>query len=211
MLTYPKRNHRQSLLRRVLVIVVPTIIGFTGVLILLFTSTKVGQRSSTPLVTNTKIESSQQIKVGLPERLKIPAINVDAAIGYAGTAPDGTMGISQSQDDVAWYEPGPRPGDVGSAVIAGHYGSLNGKYSVFSNLTQLQKGDKLQILDHTGGLVTFVVRESRKYEPAADATDVFNSHDGKAHLNLITCEGTWNNAKESYSDRRVVFTDKETP
>jgi len=157
----------------------------------------------------TSTHSTQAIiKVGLPVRLVIPGINVDAHIGYAGTAPDGTMEITKSQDDVAWYEPGTRPGNVGSAVIAGHYGSLNGKYSVFSYLSKLNKGDTLSIKDHNGKLINFIVRESRTYDPAANATDIFNSTDGKSHLNLITCEGSWNQAKESYSYRRVVFTDK---
>jgi len=163
------------------------------------------QQPSTP----TSTRSTQAIiKVGLPVRLIIPGINVDAHIGYAGTAPDGTMEITKSQDDVAWYEPGTRPGNVGSAVIAGHYGSLNGKYSVFSYLSKLNKGDILSIKDHNGKLINFIVRESRTYDPTANATDIFNSTDGKSHLNLITCEGSWNQAKESYSDRRVVFTDK---
>lgn len=166
---------------------------------------------SNPLPIVTTSESTPRAKniVGLPVRLVISGINVDAAIGYAGIAPDGTMEISQSQDDVAWYEPGTRPGDIGSAVIAGHYGSLNGKFSVFSNLSKLSKGDKLHIKDHNGVIINFVVRESRKYNPEADASEVFKSNDGKAHLNLVTCEGTWNSNQESYSDRRVVFTDKE--
>jgi hypothetical protein len=56
---------------------------------------------------------------------------------------------------------------------------------------------------------TFVVRESRSFNPNADASDVFNSNDEKSHLNLITCEGSWNKDSKSYSQRLVIFTDKE--
>ncbi|MEP7204917.1 MAG: class F sortase [Candidatus Saccharibacteria bacterium] len=170
---------------------------------------KVGQSGMAPLIKKTVTVDSQSANVGLPNRLTIPALNISAAVAFVGNAADGSMDISPNQDDVAWYKLGPRPGEIGSAVIAGHYGSLRGKFSVFSDLSQLKKGDKLQVQDYKERLVTFVVRESRMYDPAADATDVFNSHDGKVHLNLITCEGSWNNAKESYSNRRVVFTDKE--
>lgn len=200
----------QTLLRLIPLIAGLTIFTVAG-LICFFVLNGASRQIPTPRPTAATPPPTQTTeKVGLPVRLTIPGIKVDAAIGYAGTASDGTMEISQSQDDVAWYEPGPRPGEIGSAVIAGHYGSLNGKLSVFSNLSKLNNGDKLHIKDHNGVLITFIVQESRKYSPAADATDVFNSHDQKAHLNLITCEGAWNNAKETYSDRRVIFTDKVT-
>jgi hypothetical protein len=73
----------------------------------------------------------------------------------------------------------------------------------------MQPGDKLYIKDEKGVVTTFVVRMSRSYDPAADASDVFGSSDGQAHLNLITCEGTWDKAQKSYSDRLVVFADEE--
>jgi len=148
--------------------------------------------------------------VGMPVRLKIPSINVDAAVGLVGLTSDGKMDAPKNQDDVAWYELGTRPGEVGSAVIAGHYGVWkNGKGSVFDNLSKLQKGDKVTVEDDKGEIIYFVVRESRSYDPDADATDVFGSNDGKSHLNLITCEGDWDKAAKSYSLRLVVFTDKE--
>jgi len=40
-----------------------------------------------------------------------------------------------------------------------------------------------------------------------DSADVFRATDDGAHLNLITCEGTWSQAQLSYSQRLVVFTD----
>lgn len=206
------RKVSQTLLKLVpfiLGVIVFTVAGILSFLVL-SNSFKRTPAPNPTASTPTSTRSTQAIiKVGLPVRLVIPGINVDANIGYAGTAPDGTMAISQSQDDVAWYEPGTRPGEIGSAVIAGHYGSLNGKSSVFSDLSKLNKGDILSIKDHNGVLFNFVVRESRTYNPSADATEVFNSDDDKAHLNLVTCEGTWNNNQETYSDRRVVFTDKE--
>ena len=147
---------------------------------------------------------------GLPVRLKIPSIKVDAAIGRVGLTPDGAMDVPKNPDEVAWFEPGKRPGENGSAVIAGHYGWKNGKAAAFDDLSQLRKGDKAYVEDDKGATISFVVRESRNYDPKADASDVFGSNDGKPHLNLITCEGAWNEAEKSYSNRLVVFTDKET-
>jgi len=150
------------------------------------------------------------IPIGEPMRLKIPKINVDTAIEYVGLTSDGAVDVPKNPTNAAWFNLGPRPGNNGSAVITGHYGPWeNGKESIFDNLHKLRKGDKLYIEDDKGVIISFVVRESRSYDPKADASDVFGSNDGKSHLNLITCEGVWNKDSKSYSKRLVVFTDKE--
>ena len=155
-------------------------------------------------------EQAQIVVVGLPARLKIPAIDVDAPIEYVGLTPNGAMGIPKGPSDVGWFELGPRPGEDGSAVMAGHYGTWkSGQGSVFDNLHKLSQGDKIYIVDDKGMTTTFVVRESRRYDPEADAAEVFTASDEKPHLNLITCEGAWNKASKSYPQRLVVFTDKE--
>ncbi len=66
------------------------------------------------------------------------------------------------------------------------------------------------VQDEKGITTVFVVRELRQYGQNENDGSVFISSDGKAHLNLITCEGVWSAAKKSYSDRLVVFTDKAT-
>jgi len=141
-------------------------------------------------------------------RLKIPKINVDAIIEYVDLKLTGD-GCPERSTAVAWLQIGNRPGNIGTAVIAGHYGTLkNGKGSIFDNLKKLNKGDQLYIQDDRGVTITFVVRENGNYDANADASSVFTSSDGKSHLNLITCEG-WDKVSESYTKRLVIFTDKE--
>lgn len=149
------------------------------------------------------------ISLELPARLKIPKINVDALVKYVGITSDGTMDVPKDPADVAWFDLGPRPGEIGSAVIAGHEGWKNGIQAAFDNLYKLQKGDKVYIEDGKGTTTIFIVRDFRTYNQKEDASSVFSSSDGKAHLNLITCEGIWDKIKKSYSDRLVVFADKE--
>jgi len=148
--------------------------------------------------------------VELPIRLKIPRINVDAAVKYVGVTPQGAMDAPKSPTEVAWFSLGPRPGEEGSAVIAGHEGWKNSIPAVFDDLHKLQKGDKLYVEDEKGMVAVFVVRELRIYDQNGDTSGVFGSSDGKVHLNLITCQGVWNKNQKSYSHRLVVFTDKET-
>ena len=120
------------------------------------------------------------------------------------------MDAPKGPDDVSWYNLGVRPGEIGSAVIAGHYGVWkNGDVSVFENLTKLKKGDKVSVINEDGSEVVFVVRETKTFLSTDNTQTVFSSTDGKAHLNLITCQGLWNKNDKSYSNRYVVFTDKE--
>ncbi len=147
------------------------------------------------------------IPEGLPIRLKIPVIGVDAAIEDALITPDGRMDVPAGTVNVAWFALGPHPGEVGSAVIGGHFGIDNGVPRVFYDLDKLKVGDKIYILDDKGNSLAFIVRKIELFDRNADATSVFTSSDGLAHLNLITCEGIWNQVNGAYPQRRVVFTD----
>jgi LPXTG-site transpeptidase (sortase) family protein len=163
-----------------------------------------------------KIDSASQtttpkavVNFGAPTRLIIPQIKVDSFIESVGLTPEGAMDTPQKQENVAWFKLGQRPGDLGSAVIAGHYGWKDKKPSVFDNLYKLRIGDKIYVTDDQGNNISFVVRENKRYTASYNAEAVFTSNDGQSHLNLVTCEGSWNETSKSYPTRLVVFTDKE--
>lgn len=165
-----------------------------------------GSSSSLHQIVTSDLDTDQ---VGLPTRLKIPSIDVDAPIEYVGLAPDGAMDTPKSYVNVGWFNLGRRPGENGSAVIAGHFGTINKRLQVFNNLHKLRKDDKIYIEDEKGRNIIFVVREIQRYGKDEDSSGIFGSSDGKAHLNLITCAGVWNKAEKTFSERLVVFTDKE--
>lgn len=149
------------------------------------------------------------VENNIPVRIKIPSINIDAPIESVGLTIDGEIDVPEGPINAAWFDQWPRPGEDGNSIIIGHSGWKDDIPAVFDNLYKLQKGDKIYIEDSKGMIISFVVNESRKYDPKADALDVFYSNDGKSHLNLITCIGVWNKISKSRSDRLVVFTDKE--
>jgi LPXTG-site transpeptidase (sortase) family protein len=155
---------------------------------------------------NTQVLAAnvQNTVQGFPVRLRIPSINVDAVIEYVGVAPSGVMGVPVNTSDVAWFDLGPKPGEMGSAVIAGHFDGIYGENAVFGDLDKLKEGDILYIEDSNGVSTTFVVQGSRAYNPGY-ADDVFSRNDG-TYLNLITCDGVWDGSKKSFSKRLVVFT-----
>lgn len=141
----------------------------------------------------------------LPTTLMIPSINVNASIEDIALTEAGDLDVPSNSINVGWYALGPRPGENGSSVIDGHVDGKDGNPGVFSNLHKLKKGDELYIKDSKGKLITFIVRESQIYDTDY-ATEVFTPSD-KPYLNLITCDGSWNEITKSYSKRLVVFTD----
>ena len=165
-----------------------------------------GSSSSPQKIVNSHLEIDRG---ELPTRLKIPSIGVDAPIEYVGLTPDGAMDMPKSELNVGWFNLGQRPGENGSAVIAGHFGMVNKRPQVFNDLHKLRKDDKIYIEDGTGENINFVVREIQRYGKDEDSSDAFGFGDGKAHLNIITCVGVWNKAEKTFSERLVVFTDKE--
>lgn len=145
----------------------------------------------------------------LPTRLIISKININVPIENVGQDSNGIMEIPKDTQDVGWFELGKKPGEIGSAVIAGHYGLYKGVPTIFNELHELEKGDEISVEDKSGNMTTFIVKESKKYNPIADTTEIFSSDDEKAHLNLITCDGAWNKDSKSFDQRLVIFSDKE--
>ena len=164
---------------------------------------------SQPAQTVAPVAPAEQTVSNVPTRIKIPKINVDASVESVGLTQKGEMGVPAGPDDVAWFELGPRPGEVGSAVVSGHSGWKNGISAVFDNLRELQKGDKIYVDDGGGKTVAFVVSGIRTYGKNQNASDVFTSNDNKVHLNLITCSGVWDESTKSSSDRLVVFAEMQ--
>ena len=61
----------------------------------------------------------------------------------------------------------------------------------------------MYVKDDKGAMITFIVRESRIYNPGL-AEEVFSTNDN-AHLNRITFDGVVDIGNKSYSKRLVVF------
>ncbi len=153
-----------------------------------------------------KTEINKPQKISLPKKLEIPKLKVSANIENVGLTADNNMDIPKSDWSAGWFSPGPKPGETGSAVIAGHLDSQTGKPAVFWNLHQLQAGDYIFIIDNDGNKKRFRVIGSEQYGAKnAPLEKIFGAQDG-AYLNLITCNGVWNRQERNYDKRLVVFT-----
>jgi len=164
---------------------------------------------SLPQQTQPLVEVVAEKPTGLPLIISIPSIGVESTVEHVGIKKDGSMDVPKNIMNVGWYQFGTRPGAIGSAVIDGHVNWVKNKKAVFGNLKQIKLGDKILIKDAFQNTHTFVVRDTRVVKASADATTIFSSTDKKAHLNLITCDGVWSKSARQYTNRFVVFADKE--
>jgi len=135
-------------------------------------------------------------------RLAIPRLGVDAQIQPVGMDRSGAMASPGSLETVGWFNRGPLPGQAGDAVIAGHLG-LPSEPAVFSNLRLLRPGDSVQVVWPDGRLAKFRVTASELVAANAHPPGVF-AKSGAPRLSLITCDGEWEQASHSYTDRLIV-------
>ncbi len=159
------------------------------------------------LVKNISSEPLTLPVIIVPISLSIERIGVSAPIELVGIL-DRAMAVPLLSGDVGWYSFGTKPGNVGSAVLAGHVNWLGGEDSVFTNLKFVQVGDIISVSDSGGFVTNFVVRKLVNYPVDTDTSEVFSSEDGRSHLNLITCSGLWDPLKKTHQSRLVVFSEK---
>jgi len=144
---------------------------------------------------------------GIPLNLSIPSIGVDAPIEQVGLTKDGNLDVPKDGVYTGWFDIGAKPGEMGSAVINGHYGTWpDGSHSVFDNLSKIKVGDKVSVRDDKGQVFDFVVTQIKTYGADAVVPEIFNRTDG-SYLNLITCNGEWIASQKTYTKRFVVFTE----
>lgn len=87
-----------------------------------------------------------------PRRIVIPAIGVDADAIDLGLRSDGAMEVPEGFSETRWFAPGPKPGRVGRAVIAGHVDSRSGP-AVFFRLQDLGAGQEIEVNGQQGDVV----------------------------------------------------------
>jgi LPXTG-site transpeptidase (sortase) family protein len=145
-----------------------------------------------------------------PSKLIIPSLGINANVQQVGLTANGNMGVPTGKykwQDVAWYRLGPKPGEIGNAVIDGHLDNAISLKAVFYNLDKLNTGDEVDVQDIDGVTHRFRVVEKASYDYKNAPLDKIFGPTDKAMLVLITCGGTWIQSQRSYDKRLVVYTE----
>ncbi|MFF0787773.1 class F sortase [Streptomyces spiralis] len=140
-----------------------------------------------------------------PTRIRIPSIRVNAPLMGLGLTPSGSLDVPPSQEKnlAGWYEAGTTPGEIGTAIVAGHVDNTEGP-AVFYDLGALRKGSIIEVDRRDGGVAVFTVDAIEVYQ-ASDFPDqkVYGAAP-RPELRVITCGGGYSRST-GYQGNVVVF------
>ena len=139
----------------------------------------------------------------VPSRLRIPAIGVDSSIGAVALRKDGSMNVPDNLWTSSWLATGPRPGQPGNAVIAGHRGV--GTPALFSHLETVKAGDRIYVSDAAGNQLIYEVTRVASMDLSASTQVAVFGPTNSQNLVLITCFGRYIPSARTYDHRLVVF------
>jgi sortase (surface protein transpeptidase) len=160
-----------------------------------------------PVFTHRSARLEDQVPpvVVKPARLRIPSLEVDAAIlGVGIDAATYELAVPPDETLVTWYQFGPSPGGPGSALLAGHV-DYEGRAGVFYRLRWLDPGQEFEVGYEDGSTRTFEVVGRQQFEKARLPTTALFTEDGEPTVVLITCGGEFDEGRRAYSDNLVVY------
>jgi len=143
-------------------------------------------------------------RAAAPRWIRIPAIAVSARVVALGLNPDRTLEVPRRWADAGWYTGGPRPGQRGPAVIAGHVDSMSGP-AVFYRLGELRRGALVRIRRADGSTVTYGVEGVERWSKNRFPTGRVYGRTARSTLRLITCGGAFDKATGHYLDNVIVY------
>lgn len=144
------------------------------------------------------------LPVARPLTVTIPRLHIASGLVALGLDTGGAMEVPQDPATAGWYRPGPTPGTLGPAVIAGHV-TWNQTPGVFFRLAELRPRDVVQVVRDDDRVAVFRVTQVKRYPKAHFPTlAVFGGTD-RAALRLITCGGQYDGTAHRYRDNVVAF------
>jgi len=146
----------------------------------------------------------------LPLYLIIPAIGVRTKLIKLGTTSAGALQVPTTTKVAGWYTASPRPGAIGSSIIAGHVDSYLGP-GVFFRLHDLRRGDRAFVLRSNGTFAVFKIMQVHEYLKAKFPTESVFGPVPYAGLRIITCGGTFDYSTRSYLSNVVVYAYQVNP
>jgi sortase (surface protein transpeptidase) len=150
------------------------------------------------------VQQQRSAQVSLPVTLTIPSIGVQTSLIRLGLTASGTLQVPGSTAVAGWYTGSPRPGAVGSAVIAGHIDSRTGP-GVFFRLSSLRPGDRVYVRRADGTLAVFRVTAVRQFPKDSFPTSAVYGPAPDPEVRLITCGGTFDPQTGSYLSNTIVY------
>lgn len=140
-----------------------------------------------------------------PDRVRIPAIRVDAPLMGLALTPSGSLDVPPAarKNLAGWYEAGTTPGERGTAIVAGHVDNAEGP-AVFYDLGALRKGSPIEVDRRDGSVAVFTVDAVEVYDAKDFPDEKVYGAAARPELRVITCGGGYSRAT-GYRGNVVVF------
>jgi hypothetical protein len=139
------------------------------------------------------------------DRVRIPAIRVDAPVVPVGLDMDGWVDAPPPDDPnlAGWFTGAVSPGEKGTAVVVGHVDNIRGP-AVFYGLGALKKGNRIEVLRKDGKTAAFEIYGIDVFEKSSFPGDRVYGNKGTPELRVITCGGGFSK-QHGYDGNVVVF------
>ncbi|MFP3969576.1 class F sortase, partial [Actinomadura fulvescens] len=164
-----------------------------------------GCSSDKPAATVTVTATRPPGDGARPVKVVIDRLGVTAPVGPVGLRRDGSVQVPPLSrvHEVGWYRYGPVPGERGPAVLLGHVDSGRGGPGVFHRVRTLRPGDTVRVIRADGRSVRFRITSVEDVSKDRFPTARVYGDLDHAGLRLITCGGSFDRARRSYT-RNVI-------
>ncbi|SDH51493.1 LPXTG-site transpeptidase (sortase) family protein [Sinosporangium album] len=145
----------------------------------------------------------------IPEKVAIPAIDVDAPLMELGMTKGGDVELPpyEEPETAGWFKHSAVPGDEGATVIIGHVDTRTAP-AVFYKLRQLKKGQVVRVARSDGKTVEYKVDSLEQVDKGRFPTKRVYLGEG---LRLITCGGSFDWKTREYRDNVIVYASPVRP
>ncbi|MDG9724104.1 MULTISPECIES: class F sortase [unclassified Streptomyces] len=141
----------------------------------------------------------------VPDRVSVPAIQVDAPIMPVGLDAEGWVDAPPPEDPnlAGWFTGAVSPGEKGTAVVVGHVDNKQGP-AVFYGLGALKRGNKVEVHRQDGKTAVFEIYGIEVFEKDDFPGDRVYASKGGPELRVITCGGGFSK-QNGYEGNVVAF------
>ncbi|MEU1404925.1 class F sortase [Streptomyces sp. NPDC005728] len=161
--------------------------------------------ADTGAAPSTFTDTPTALPFSAADRVRIPAIQVDAPVMPVGMDERGWVGAPPPDNPnlAGWFTGAVSPGEKGTAVIVGHVDNKKGP-AVFYGLGSLQKGSRVDVLRKDGKTAVFEIYGVEVFAKSSFPSDRVYGAKGTPELRVITCGGGFSK-QNGYDGNVVVF------